>query len=96
MNYENPKKLWNNFQQWKCGNFHGDTQLVQLVDRSTSHRGPYCWRQHGPLERWYPTTKLHGVHNSDEIDLNLHRRENLKSHFISVFLHEKSNSCSFA
>jgi len=24
-------------------------------------RGPWRWRQHGPLKRWYPTTALHGV-----------------------------------
>jgi hypothetical protein len=34
--------------------------------------------QHGPLKRRYPTTTLHCSHNSKDLDVKLHRRDDLK------------------
>jgi len=40
---------------------------------------PWRWRQHSPPKRWYPIT-LHRV-NPEDLDVNLHRRESIKSEF---------------
>jgi len=33
---------------------------------------PYRWKQHDHPNCWYPATSLHGVHNSEDHDLNLY------------------------
>jgi hypothetical protein len=30
---------------------------------------PCRWRQNGPPKLWYPTTKLHSCHNTEDVDL---------------------------
>jgi hypothetical protein len=48
------------------------------------------WWQQGSPKRWYRTTSLRVVKNPEDRDLNLHHRENFKSHNIKYVAVKKS------